>query len=503
MANAQLSITNPELDLHQSGVVVFRGTGPAGATLDFAFAARQHAQRTVNRSGVWEIKMRVPTGQRRIEATATFADGTIETVRRNVEFLDSTSIATLSSPDSLSAAADLAQPPIVSHARLGIGVTDPVWWELRYETLRHIMVPSLVNAHVPGHRLLLGIDSAISQDVLEKLKLIIEDCGAGEFADLVFIDSVWSYPAAVENYLRLHFGNVPVIMHGIDDDDAVSGDFFRLAREKVAAEDPNNVQLHTFPFGLMYNIELHQVQLGVFPWHSMNQFTYGYPDTIHILRAHSHNRIQFEGERRGWVVRVHEDVHLGYVYTHHKQSDSGYVKRLETMRLNDQSFPLGTDQAAYFGLHHEELLDLSHRISAMPSVTGRTWLVSTQFQDAERDLLKASNSIKQLRLNATREIVEREAEAVPAPTAAVEGSDASDPGLVRFVGEYLPEHFVRISVDGTDRASLFINKNGRWNYPIRLEPGQHVVELVGVSPRAATSPATSTEFTVDAAADQR
>src|SRR5699024_263381 len=117
-------------------------------------------------------------------------------------------------------------------------------------------------------------------------------------------------------------------------------------------------------------------------------------------------RIQIEGERLGWAVRVHEDERLGYVYTHHKQSDSGYVKRLETMRLNDQSFPLGPDQAAYFGLHHDALLDLSTRIGDMPSVTGRTWLVSTQYQDAERDLLKASNSIKRLRLNATREIVE-------------------------------------------------------------------------------------------------
>ena len=498
MPTIPLSITNPELDLHQSGVVVFRGTAPAGATLDFEFAARQHAQRRVSASGSWEVKMRVPTGKRRLEATATLPDGSSTTVRRNVDFRDSTAIAALSSRPALSEAEDLGTPPILSHARLGIGVTDPVWWELRYETLRHITIPSLVNAHVPGHRLLLGVDTAIAQDVLEKLKAIIRDCGAEGFADLVFIDSVWAYPEAVQNYLRLHFGEVPVIMHGIDDDDAVAGDFFRLARQKVAAEDPDSVQVHTFPFGLMYNIELHRVQLGVFPWHSMNQFTYGPPETIHILRAHSHNRIQFEGERRGWVVKVHEDVHLGYVYTHHKQSDSGYVKRLETMRLNDQSFPLGPEQAAYFGLHHDALGDLSHRIGGMPSVTGRTWLVSTQYQDAERDLQKAVHSIKKLRLEATREIVERESVAVPAPDCSIEIPGESDPGLARFQGEYLPEHFVRISVDGIDRASLFINRTGSWNYPIRLEPGQHVVELVGVSPRAATSSPTATSFTVTA-----
>lgn len=496
MTPAALRITNPELDLHQSGVVVFRGTGPAGATLDFDFAARQKAQRQINASGIWEVKMRIPTGKRRIEATATLPDGTTSTVRRNVEFVDSTSIAALSSPSALSDAADLGTPPILSHARLGIGVTDPVWWQLRYETLRHIMIPSLARAHVPGHRVLLGIDTAIDQGILEHLKAIIRDCGAEGFTDLVFVDSVWAYPETVENYLRLHFGDVPVIMHGIDDDDAVAGDFFRLARAKVAVEDPTTVQLHTFPYGLMYNIELHKVQLGVFPWHSMNQFTYGPAATIHILRAHSHNRIQFEGERRGWIVRVHDDVHLGYVYTHHKQSDSGYVKRLETMRLNDQAFTLGTAQAEYFGLHHDELLDLSHRLAAMPSVTGRTWLVSTQFQDAERDLLKAVASVKKLRLEATREIVEREAEAVPAPTCSTEIVGEADPGLVRFAGSYLPDHFVRIRVDGIDRASLFISGKRSWTYPIRLDPGEHLLELVGVSPHAAISSITATAFTV-------
>ena len=496
MVTTPLRITNPELDLHQSGVVVFRGTGPAGAHLVFEFAARQRAERTINASGAWEVKMRVPTGQRRLEATVTLPDGTTASTRRTVRFIDAAMIAEHSTPAALSAVTDLRMPPILSHARLGIGVTDPVWWRLRYETLRHIMIPSLVRAHVPGHRLLLGIDTAIAQDVLEELKSIIDDCGAGRFTDLVFVDSVWNYPTAVENHLRLHFGDIPVILHGIDDDDAVAADFFRRAREKVAAEDPEQNQLHTFPFGLMYNIELHRVQLGVFPWHSMNQFAYGRPELIHTLRAHSHNRIQIEGERLGWVVRVHEDERLGYVYTHHKQSDSGYVKRLETMRLNDQSFPLGPEQAAYFGLHHDELLDLSTRIGDMPSVTGRTWLVSTQYQDAERDLLKASNSIKKLRLNATREIVERDPETVPAPECEIETDTGDSPGLVRFSGTYRPEHFVRISVDGIDRASLFMPRNGNWTYPIRLEPGSHTLALTGVSPRAAVSPTTRREFSV-------
>lgn len=502
MATIPLRITNPELDLHQSGVVVFRGTGPAGAALHFEFAARQTAERTINSSGAWEVKMRVPTGQRRIEATVTLPDGTTESTRRAVQFVDAAMIAKHSSPAALSDIADRRMPPILSHARLGIGVTDPVWWELRYETLRHIMIPSLVHAHVPGHRLMLGIDTSISQDVLEKLKRIVDECGAARFTDLVFVDSVWNYPLAVENYLRLHFGDIPVIMHGIDDDDAVSGDFFRLAREKVAAEDPEQVQLHTFPFGLMYNIELNRVQLGVFPWHSMNQFAVGRPELIHTLRAHSHNRIQIEGERRGWIVRVHEDQHLGYVYTHHKQSDSGYVKRLETMRLNDQSFPLGPDQTAYFGLNYQGLAALSQRIGSMPSVTGRTWLVSTQYQDAERDLLKASNSIKKLRLNATREIVEREPEVVPEPTCEITIGLPDRPGVVQFDGTYLAEHFVRISVDGVDRASLFANRDGSWSYPIRLEPGPHRVELTGVSPRANTSTTLRQEFLV-AAEDQR
>lgn len=502
MPTTPLRITNPELDLHQSGVVVFRGTGPAGAHLLFEFAARQRAERTVNASGAWEVKMRVPTGQRRIEATVTLPDGTTSSTRRTVRFVDAATIAAHSTPDALSDVADLGTPPILSHARLGIGVSDPEWWRLRYETLRHIMMPSLVNAHVPGHRLLLGVDTAIAQDVLEELKSIVDDCGAAHFTDLVFVDSVWNYPMVVENHLRLHFGDVPVIMHGIDDDDAVAGDFFRRAREKVAAEDPHQIQLHTFPFGLMYNIELHRVQLGVFPWHSMNQFAYGRPELIHTLRAHSHNRIQFEGESLGWVVRVHEDQHLGYVYTHHKQSDSGYVKRLETMRLNDQSFPLGPEQTAFFGLHHDELMDLSTRIRDMPAVTGRTWLVSTQYQDAERDLLKASNSIKRLRLDATREIVERDPEVVPPPECEIDTAGDDSPGLVRFTGSYRPQHFVRISVDGVDRASLFMPGSGAWTYPIRLDPGAHLLELTGVSPRAATSTTTRSTFIV-ADQDQR
>ena len=492
-----LSITNPELDLHQSGVVVFRGNGPAGAELEFSFAARQTAHRIIGSNGTWEVKMRVPDGQRRIEATATLPDGTREQVRRSVRFLTSTDVAALTTPRDEPEAEDRGRPPVLTHARLGIGVSDPEWWKLRYETLRHIMVPSLVNAHVPGHRLLLAIDSAVSQEVLEELKSIITDCGAGAFTDLVFTDSVWTYPQTVENYLRLHFGNIPAILHGIDDDDAIYRDFFRVARAKVAEEDPGKVQLHTYPFGLMYNIELHRVQLGIFPWHSMNQFAYGPPEIIHILRSHSHNRIQFEGERRGWTVRVHEDVRLAYLYTHHKQSDSGYVKRLETMRLNEQSFPLGPNQAAHFGIHLNELNDLSSRIGDMPSVTGRTWLTSTQFQDAERNLLKASESLREMKRRATREIVERDASDVPAPRLEIEYAVDGDPQLVRFSGKYPPEHFVRVRVDGKDLTSLFISPQGMWTYPTRLTSGPHLVDLEGVSPHARVSETTTTEIVID------
>lgn len=492
----QLSISNPELDLHQAGVVVFRGEGPVGAKLTFDFAARQQAERTITSHGTWEVKMRVPAGQRRIEATVSLQDGTRQRVRRSVNFVNTEQVAALTAPQDSPEVDDRGRPPILSHARLGIGVTDPEWWKLRYETLRHIMIPSLVNAHVPGHRLMLAVDTAIAQDVLEELKSIVDDCGASGFADLVFVDSVWAYPQAVENYVRLHFGQTSLIMHGIDDDDGVYGDFFRVARAKVAAEDPAAIQLHTYPFGLMYNIELSKVQLGVFPWHSMNQFAYGPPDLIHTLRSHSHNRIQLEGERRGWVVRVHEDVRLGYLYTHHKQSDSGYVKRLETMRLNDQAFELGPDQAQHFGIHLEGLLALSSRLEDMPSVTGRTWLTSTQFQDAERNLLRASENIKELRLRATREIVERSSASVPVPTSTIETGIDGDPELVRFSGPYPAEHFVRIRVDGKDLTSLFLPKKGTWTYPMRVTPGHHVLELQGVSPQARFSEISTTEFSI-------
>lgn len=496
--NKPLSITNPELDLHQSGVVVFRGTGPSGARLDFSFAGRSPVQRTINAQGTWEVKMRVPDGRRRLEAIATASGGTTDSVRRSVHFMTAKDTAALATPSEDHDAPDRGRPPILSHARLGIGVTDPEWWKLRYETLRHIMIPSLVNAHVPGHRLLLAVDTAVAQDVLEELKSIIVDCGAGGFADIVFTDSVWAYPQTVENHLHLHFGDIPVIMHGIDDDDAVYRDFFRVARAKVAEEDPSSTQLHTFPFGLMYNIELHRVQLGIFPWHSMNQFAYGRPELIHTLRAHSHNRIQIEGEKRGWTVREHQDLRLAYLYTHHKQSDSGYVKRLETMRLNDQSFPLAEPQATHFGIHLENLRDLSTRIGDMPAVTGRTWLTSTQYQDAERNLLRASESLKEIRLKATREIVERETRKVPVPQLEVELAVDGDPSLVRFSGRYPRDHFVRIRVDGTDLTSLFLSPPGTWNYPLRLQPGEHVVELVGVSPQARTSDSTATTFVVAA-----
>lgn len=492
----QLRITNPELDLHQSGVVVFRGSGPAGAAMRFSLAGREAARRTIGRDGSWEVKLRVPAGQRRVEVAVTAPDGSDEVVRRSVRFLDAAQVASMVARGDRTERTDPAHPPILTHARLGIGVTDPEWWRLRYETLRSIMLPSLVQAHVLGHRLLLAVDSSISQAVLDELKLAVLESGASGFADIVFTDSVWTYPQTVENYLRLHFGDVPVIMHGIDDDDAVAHDFFDVARAKIAAEDPAAVQLHTFPFGLAYNIELHRVQLAVFPWHSMNQVAFGRPALIHTLRSYSHNRIQVEGAKRGWTVRVHDDARLGFLYTHHKQSDSGYVKRLETMRLNDQAMPLDEHVASHFGVELASLGELSGRMAELPAVTGRTWLTSTQFQDAERNLLKASESIKQLRLAATASIVERSTAPTPAPDLEVELGVKGDAGLVRFHGTYLGGHFVRIRVDGKDLASLFVGDDGAWAYPLRLAAGDHTVEVSGVSPHARPSDSASTRFVV-------
>lgn len=491
-----LTITNPELDLHQSGVVVFRGTAPAGATLDFTFAARQSAQRAIGPSGTWEVRMRVPGGQRRIEATATLPDGTTQSARRSVRFIGPSEVAALASADASAHMQDPGAPLILTHARLGIGVTDPEWWRLRFETIAHIMLPSLVNAHVLGHRVLLAVDAAIAQDVLERLKQIVVASGAAGFTDIVFTDSVWTYPHTVENYMRLHFGDVPSILHGIDDDDAISGDFFNVARAKVAAEDPTKVQLHTVPFGLSYNIELHRVQLGAYPWYMMNQFAYGRPGIIHTIRAHSHNQIQVEGARRGWTVRVHEEPRLSYLYTHHKQSDSGYVKRLETMRLNDQAFALDATIASHFGIHLEPLRDLSSRIDDMPSVSGRTWRASTQYQDAERNMLRATESIKQLRLAATREIVDRVSLPVPAPELSVKRDIDGDPQLVRLSGGYAPDHFVRVRVDGEELTSLLVPRSGTWSYPLRLTPGTHSVEISAVSLQARVSGVTSAEVSI-------
>lgn len=116
--------------------------------------------------------------------------------------------------------------PIEIATRIGIGVYDPQWWEARLSLFESITLPSISRLENFDIRWTLILDEDIPTDILNKLWKAIRSVKLS-FANILFVpDSALINNAIVSSMRSRVAPNERLVFQMIDDDDAVSADFY-------------------------------------------------------------------------------------------------------------------------------------------------------------------------------------------------------------------------------------------------------------------------------------
>lgn len=202
------------------------------------------------------------------------------------------------------------------YTRMGIGISDRRWWEFRLRLFAAVTLPSVARHCRDGAKWILFIDSAMDADLINRLKKLVIGEGIEKRVQIAPIDFVNDIP---ENLQKICNGNNYVRIVRIDDDDAISADFF----DRV----PTGVGLYTLPLG--YEIALtERKMIGVNrPFLSLNTIYSGPTSLVESYAWVGHHRLPEWAVTHSMPVVEIDSKSRSFLYVRHKQSDTSYGGR--------------------------------------------------------------------------------------------------------------------------------------------------------------------------------
>lgn len=185
------------------------------------------------------------------------------------------------------------------------------------------------------------------------------------------------YPGTLQALGR-HHDEVRVVR--IDDDDAISEDFFRLF--------PAEAGVHTLPSG--YEVDLLRRTLRPLwkPSLSLNTVFHGRPELVQSFARVGHHIIPKWAKKHRVQYNEIDHNNKAFIYSRHKQSDSNFAAVRKSIAEDPLNGTFTAGLRRRFGLDDEKYLDWRrHAREAPNSGSRKTWSINTELNKAAAEKL--------------------------------------------------------------------------------------------------------------------
>ncbi|WNB89702.1 glycosyltransferase [Glutamicibacter protophormiae] len=449
-----------------AGANTIRGTGEPEAKVVVSIGTRDYSPRTVAADGSWEIRINMSPGKRKV--SCRYQDELLQEsggVSGVATFLATAELMERVANEATAGESSAAEIPVLTHIRMGIGVTDADWWEFRLGLFESLTLPSLARSTYGPHLVVLVLDSQVDLAVLDEISRIVRTSSAAPKIRMLFVESIDSYAEYVHRFARAAFGDQIIGIHRMDDDDALAAGFLSACVERHLALGHEGERAITMGHGFEYNPALALLRPAYMPWLAINHVVFGRPHRISELRLVSHHKTRDWATSQGMDIVEDESLLGAYAYVHHRQSDSAYPARLERMRMAGDTLKVSEfPMSGLFGSDAENLRAWREQEPRWPVSLGKTWLSARDLDSAVVAAWSDWRAVKRERDSRTAQVVVAVPPG-PAPAPHLLSVEERD-GIVLVTGVGEPGSYIRVMCDGQQIRSAPVPSAGEWTVSV-------------------------------------
>ncbi len=319
----------------------------------------------------------------------------------------------------LSVPLNLNDVKVIAYTRLGIGVFDPEWWNIRLSLFEAITLPSISQHVRPGFTWVIFLDTEVPEVHLERLKKSVRNSALSDHVTFHFLDFISDYRSGFVSACRNILARDEfAIFHAIDDDDAISVDFYSNMWKVICSHSQAKRQIVTAPIFYDYNPEFNLVSPSTFGFYTFNTVYYGtYHDVEPILEVSHESRGKWAEENGFIVTSLTDSDKPSGLYTQHGLADTDYPSRVRRLKENPGTVDCTESIAARFGISLPLIEVWSERQSSIPFIHGTTWNKPGPILGKARQSSLARRTLKEELRKSMASVVETE---VPLDAAGTE-----------------------------------------------------------------------------------
>lgn len=252
---------------------------------------------------------------------------------------------------------------VVFYTRFGIGVSDERWLDYRMRLFEAVTLPSIARFCAAGAKWYLFTDLWTREGLHVRLQQAIDRVEGGQNIRIVPLPLA-AYMAPTLGALVSERDILSAVR--IDDDDALSSDYFNLI--------PSRPGLVTVSHGYEVLLSERKMRAMDYPYHSMNSVFTGTPEQVESFAWVGHHRIEEWGKKNRVGGSVVETSTVGYAYSRHKLADSGFGSIRRRILDDEATEPLSNAWRRRFGFDEERFQHWRQLDRATPHLSeAKTW----------------------------------------------------------------------------------------------------------------------------------
>lgn len=375
----------------------------------------------------------------------------------------------------------LPQPaPIVIVTRLGVGVYDEAWWNARLTVFEAITWPSVSRFQHLDVTWNLMVDVDMPVAALDKLKRIVRDSRPG-FCVLRFVENHSHLNSAISCALGASaVSSEKIIAYMIDDDDAISADFFENIF-KIINQHPEKSQVISLSNGNALDAPDGRIATLHYVASTTNTVFYMEPSKVRLIIFTAHFKWLETAKNMGFLSVENSEFSGQSLYTYHQQGDGSYEQRISAL---DDWRTLTDEDCTRFGIR-KEIFENWRKVQAnVPPTIGLTWRRTQSEQLQLSEVYRQARALKRQMIETNSDIFDPESNFLYINYP--QSGDTRKTGRIAFHGTCTPGRTVLLKATGRSGkyqtlGNAISNHRGDFGIAANFAPGEWGIriELLG------------------------
>ncbi|GAA4766007.1 glycosyltransferase [Citricoccus nitrophenolicus] len=284
----------------------------------------------------------------------------------------------------------------VFYTRFGLGVSDTQWLDFRLALFQAVTLPSISRFCAHGAQWVVFTDTRLPPAQDNSLRHAVHRAPGSVNIRIEPLDMMVQMRPRMESLVA---DRDLVTLVKIDDDDALSDDFFDLM--------PREPGLVTLPHGfeVIWADQVHRPKTH--PFLSMNTAATLPPHLVRDFVRVSHSAVGKWARAQGLPVSVLDEAPPTYVYGRHPLADTGYADHRRAVMEDPQKADFTRRQIRRFGIDRRALSEWSQLARRTPGLKqAKTWELSHALNRASLEHLDQVEALHQQIWESTSELLQ-------------------------------------------------------------------------------------------------